>query len=140
MAERLSTSLGWYTRVNRRSLRLASGIVLFTFVTTHLLNHAAGLASLEAAEGGRLLFIALRRNPVMTTLFYTALVTHMLLAFIALYDRRTLRMPRLEIIRIVLGFSIPFLLADHFIGTRIAYELYEQADRYTRVVWVISSG
>src|SRR4051812_48786218 len=119
MAERSLRASGWRTRVNRRSLRLVSGIVLFSFVATHLANHAAGLASLEAAEVWRLWFIALWRNPVMTTLFYSALVTHILLAFIALYDRRTLRMPPLEVIRIVLGFSVPFLLVDHFIGTRI---------------------
>jgi adenylate cyclase len=31
-------------------LRLASGLVLFTFVATHFLNHALGLISLEAMQ------------------------------------------------------------------------------------------
>ena len=32
-------------------LRLASGLVLFTFAATHFLNHALGLVSLEAMQG-----------------------------------------------------------------------------------------
>jgi len=33
-------------------LRLASGLVLFAYVSLHLLNHAAGLASIAAMEAG----------------------------------------------------------------------------------------
>ena len=36
----------------RRSLRLASGLVLFTYITAHLVNHALGLVSLKTAEAG----------------------------------------------------------------------------------------
>ena len=36
-----------------RQLRLTTGLILFTFVTTHLLNHALGLISLDAMEAGR---------------------------------------------------------------------------------------
>ena len=37
----------WATR---RNSRLVSGLVLFTYITTHLANHAIGLVSLEHAE------------------------------------------------------------------------------------------
>ena len=43
-------------------LRLVSGIVLFVYLTTHLLNHALGLVSLEAMEQGRLAFLAVWRG------------------------------------------------------------------------------
>lgn len=46
-----------------RRLRLISGIVLFTYLTTHFLNHALGLISLEAMEDGRIWFLRLWRNP-----------------------------------------------------------------------------
>ena len=36
--------------LSRRDLRLASGLVLFVYVTLHLVCHALGLVSLETAE------------------------------------------------------------------------------------------
>ena len=45
-----------------RRIRLFTGLVLFTFVTTHLLNHALGVVSLHAAEEGRLWFTAFWRS------------------------------------------------------------------------------
>lgn len=39
-------------------LRLASGIVLYFYVATHLINHALGLYSLEVMEDGRQIFTA----------------------------------------------------------------------------------
>src|SRR6478672_2221555 len=37
-------------------LRLAAGLVLFSYVASHLLNHALGMISLEAAGAGRVWF------------------------------------------------------------------------------------
>ena len=34
----------------RRNLRMASGLILFVYIGSHLLNHALGLVSLQAAE------------------------------------------------------------------------------------------
>jgi adenylate cyclase len=128
------------SKLSRRGLRLASGTVLFVYVATHLANHAVGLVSLAAAEGARLWFIAFWRSLPLTALFYAALAVHIVLAFAALYERRTLRMPPVELARLALGFCIPFFLAGHFAGTRLAYELYGQDDRYVRVVWAIWSS
>lgn len=126
--------------LSSRGLRLASGIVLFTYVATHLANHAAGLISLAAAEVARSWFIAAWRSIPLTVLFYSALVVHIVLAFVAIHERRTLRMPLLEFVRMLLGLSIPFLLASHFTGTRLAYELYGRDDDYGRVVAVLWSN
>ena len=51
-------------------LRLGSGLVLFAFVGTHLLNHVLGLISLAALEAGREVFLTMWRNPIGTTLLY----------------------------------------------------------------------
>ncbi|WP_240787150.1 adenylate/guanylate cyclase domain-containing protein [Ramlibacter rhizophilus] len=117
-----------------RRLRLATGLILFLFVTTHLLNHALGLVSLQAAEHARLLFLALWRNGPATIAFYGALLVHVGLALMALHERHTFRMPWLEAVRIVVGLCIPVLLAVHFTGSRLAHELYGVDDRYARVV------
>jgi adenylate cyclase len=122
-------------------LRLLSGLVLFTYVTTHLLNHALGLVSLEAAEAGRLWFIAFWRHPLGTMLLYGSLLTHFTLVLWAVYRRQHLRLPRWEIIRLGLGVTIPFLLLQHVFGTRVSHEVAGVDDSYTRqvlVYWVLN--
>ena len=142
MAEYPLTSLQPRSLFSRR-LRLASGIVLFTYVASHLGNHAVGLVSLAGAEAVRLWFLAAWRSLPLTALFYGALAAHIVLAFTALYERRTLRMPPLEFVRIVMGLCIPLLLAVHFANTRLAFELYGLKDDYARIVrglWVNDMG
>ena len=123
-----------------RKLRLWSGLVLFVFVGTHLLNHALGVFSLAAAETGRLVSLAIWRNPVGTVLLYGAFLTHIVLVLMALYRARHLRLPRWEMVRLGLGLAMPFMLIPHIFGTRILNEVTpEFRDTYAYVVvgmWV----
>jgi adenylate cyclase len=111
--------------------------VLFSYLTLHLSNHALGLISLPAMEAGRLGFLAVWRHPIGTTLLYTAFVTHFVLALSALWQRRTLRMPFWEALRLVLGLSIPFLVVPHIVGTRIANVWFGSDDPYARVAFTL---
>ena len=124
-----------------RRVRLWSGLVLFAYVTTHLANHSLGLVSLDAMEAGRVYFLALWRNPLLSLLLYGSLVTHVVLAFWALYQRRTLRMPLWEAAQLALGLAIPPLLVTHIVGTRIAWQVYGVEDAYSRValsLWALA--
>lgn len=120
--------------MNVRRTRLVTGSILFTYLTTHLLNHALGLISLDAMEAGRIWFLALWRNPVGTTAFYSSLLVHFGLALWALYQRHHLRMPIWEALQLALGLCIPPLLAVHFVGTRLAYEWHGVEDSYAKTV------
>ncbi len=75
-----------------RRTRLITGLILLSYLTTHLLNHGLGLISLDAMEWGRRWFLFLWRNPLGTLALYGALVTHLSLAIWALYERRRLHM------------------------------------------------
>lgn len=122
-----------------RRLRLWSGLVLFVFVGTHLLNHALGIISIDAAEAGRLVFLAVWRNPVGTLLLYGALLTHIVLVLMALYNARHLRLPRWEMVRLGLGLAMPFMLIPHIFGTRVLSAMNGFEDTYAYVVvgmWV----
>ena len=128
-------------RLTQRDLRLASGLTLFVYVATHLVNHALGLHSVAAAERGLRLAVAVWHSTPGTVALYGAAAVHVTLAFGAIYQRRTLRMPPLELLRIVVGLGIPLLLIGHAIATRIAWEAWGAAPEYSRVVWALwSSG
>jgi adenylate cyclase len=123
-----------------RRARIASGVVLFVFVTTHLINHALGLVSLSAMEAGRWAFLALWRNPAGIALLLGAVLVHIALAAWSIYLRRTLRMPVWEALQTTLGLTIPLLLVDHVVGTHIANEFHGFEDSYTAMVllfWVL---
>src|SRR5438128_5384529 len=117
-----------------RRIRLASGLILFFYLTTHFLNHALGLISLDAMEAGRIWFLAFWRGWLPTTALYGSLTIHLGLAFYALYRRRHLRMPRWEALQLVLGLTIPPLLTVHIVGTRLAHELFDVKDSYALIV------
>ncbi len=122
-----------------RAMRLASGLVIFSFVTTHLLNHAMGLISLDAMGVARGWFVAFWRSTPATILFYGSVLVHAALAMVALYRRRTLRMPPGELVQLVLGLAIPFLVIPHAVGTRLHADLTGLEDTYDVVVqtlWV----
>ena len=127
-------------RPTRRDLRLASGLVLFTYVTLHLVDHALGLISIDVAESALALAVALWHSLPGTLLLYGAAALHVGLALGAIYERRSLRMAALNGLRIVLGLWLPVLLIAHFTGTRYAFERYGLASDYTRVVSALWAG
>jgi adenylate cyclase len=127
--------------MNVRRTRLITGLVLLTYLTTHLMNHSLGLISLDAMEAGRVWFLALWRNPVGTTALYGSLLIHFGLALWAIYQRHHLRMPLWEALQLTMGLCIPPLLAVHFVGTRLTYEWYGVEDSYAKIVltlWKLS--
>lgn len=113
---------------------MVTGLILGAFLLTHFSNHALGLVSVEAMEGGRAWFNGLWRNPVGTVLLYGSILTHFLLALLALFRRRTLRMPIREAAQLILGLSLPFLLIAHVVGTRVEWALTAQDSGYPEVV------
>ena len=117
-----------------RRTRLVTGLILLTYLATHLLNHALGLISLDAMETGRVWFLALWRNPMGTAALYTSLLTHFSLALWSLYRRRHLRIPLWEALQLTLGLSIPPLLSLHFVGTRMQHEWFGVEDSYSLLV------
>lgn len=120
---------------SRRDLRLGSGLILFLYIATHLANHALGLASVSLAERGLVLAMRVWHSTPGTLLLYGAAATHLALAFLAVYQRRTLRMPPMELLRIALGFGMPLLLIGHVAATRLMFELHGHVPQYARTVW-----
>ncbi|HEY9567628.1 MAG TPA: adenylate/guanylate cyclase domain-containing protein, partial [Thalassobaculum sp.] len=125
-------------------VRLVSGLILFVYVLTHLLNHAAGIWSLAALEQLRTPFLAVWRNPVASVLLYGALAAHVLVALRAIWLRDSLRSSSVpELAQLALGLAIPLLLMNHVIGTRYAHAAFGVVDDYRYVLlnlWVFPGG
>ena len=103
-----------------RRLRLISGVVLFTYITTHLVNHALGIVSLGLAERGLEIAFTFWRVPLVTVALYGSAFVHFALALWTLYSRREWRLPLIEILRLGAGFSLPLILIGHVLATRVA--------------------
>ena len=126
-----------------RRLRLISGLILFTYVLTHLLNMTLGLASFALLEAGREVFVAFWRPLPLSLLLYGALLLHLILALFAIFARERFAMPPLDALRYSFGVLILPLAALHVIGTRLAHELYGVEDSYLFVVtaqWAFDPG
>lgn len=119
----------------RRVARLASGLVLFTYLATHLVDHALGIASIATAEAGLRVAVLVWHSVPATVLLYGAVMTHVALAFESLYGRETLRMPPVELVRMALGFTMPTILIGHAVSTRLAFAVYGHPVDYAHVVW-----
>lgn len=126
--------------LSRRNLRLTTGLVLFTYILLHLLNHALGLFSVAAAEGGLRIALAVWQSLPGTLLLYGSAIVHVALALESLFARRTLRMAPLDAVRVLLGLGIPTLLIGHAVATRLAWQLYAESPHYAHVVWSLRAS
>ena len=121
--------------MTRRDLRLASGLVMFIYIAAHLVNHAVGLWSIPAAEAGLAAAVRIWHSVPGTLLLYGAAAVHVGLALVAIYERRTLRMPPLDFVRILLGLGTPILLIGHVVATRWAFEEHGLSPVYERILY-----
>jgi adenylate cyclase len=111
-------------------LRLASGLVLFVFVATHLANHALGLVGIDAMLAMQDARKTVTRTWVGSGVLLAAFAIHIGLALVRIARRRTWRMPPWEALQIVTGVTVPFLLVPHVAFNRGAAVLVGTDDTY----------
>jgi len=103
-----------------RQVRIACGIVMFSYIFSHFFNHALGNISYVTMEWWLRYHIWWWRLPIVAFTLYAAAATHLSLGLWALYRRRHFRYAGAEIAQLVLGLSIPLWLASHFGAVRVA--------------------
>jgi adenylate cyclase len=111
-AKQEADARGWL-----REARICSGLLLMAFVVTHYLNHALGLHSTDLMEATRSLLV-FWHQPLVWPLLAAAIVVHMAASLIALYRRRTLRLPAWQWLQLATGLAIPFVMVQHYLGAR----------------------
>jgi adenylate cyclase len=121
--------------VGARQVRLACGLILFSYLLSHFANHALGNVSYAAMEEALEYHMQFWRYPAVAAVFYTAAVVHWMLGLWALYQRRQFRYKAPEITQLLLGLSIPLLIVVHLVYVRIISALFERDVYYAGVLY-----
>ena len=87
-----------------RQGRHISGIILFIYVFSHLINHSLGIISITAMEQGRDVFLFFWRSIPGTLLLYGSLSLHFILAVLAILAKRKFFLLGLKLFRFLLVF------------------------------------
>ena len=117
-----------------RRARMYSGLVIFLYVTVHLVNHSTGLISLEAMEGLRQRVSAFNRHIIVTVILYAALLVHALLGFQHLLTRRSFKMSAKDWIQLVTSFIPPLALLPHMLASSYAPRFKDTQANYKLVL------
>jgi adenylate cyclase len=130
----------FFYAIGVRQVRIACGLVLFSYLLSHFANHALGNISYEAMDRGLEYHVRFWRDPVVAALFYAAAIVHWGLGLWALYQRRQFRYKGPEITQLLLGLSIPFLIVVHFVFARLPSPLFGRDSDYAGVFYAFWVG
>jgi adenylate cyclase len=125
----------WLRGIGVRQVRLACGLVLFAYLVSHFLNHALGNISVEALAAGVHYHTMFWQFPPVAIVFYTAVLIHTCLGIWALYQRRQFGWKAIEPLQLVLGLSVPALVAAHVIGARVGQALFGHEKLYPQELY-----
>src|SRR5712672_1358406 len=126
--------------ISVRQVRLGCGLVLFSYLVSHFLNHALGNISLDALAFGVYYHANFWQFPPVGIAFYGAAAVHSGLGIWALYERRQFRWKAVEPLQLVLGLSIPALIITHLTGVRLGQALFGHEKLYPQVFfayWIV---
>ena len=114
----------WLRGIGVRQVRLACGLIMFSYIFSHFFNHALGNISFATMEAWLQWHLWWWRIPVVNDTLYLAAAIHFSLGLWALYQRRHFRYTVVEITQLVLGLSIPLWLASHIGAERVTGWLF----------------
>ena len=125
-----------FTRgISIRQIRLICGLVLFAYLVSHFLNHALGNISPQALAWGVHYHVLFWQFLPVAIIFYASVLLHGGLGIWALYERRQFRWKAIEPLQLMLGLSIPALIAAHVIGVRLGETLFGHMKLYPQVLY-----
>ena len=98
----------WLRGIGVRQVRLACGLVMFTYIFSHFFNHALGNISFATMESWLRFHIWWWRIPVVNFALYVAAPIHFWLGLWALYQRRHFRYTAVEITQLASASAFRF--------------------------------
>jgi len=123
-----------------RTLRVWSGIILFFYAFTHLLNHSVNILSIQAADFvNENYFDLIWKNVVGSVLLYGSLVIHILLGFYAVGTRKSFKMTGKEWIQIIFPILALLVLLQHIGAIAVATKIFDVDINYTLLLSLMIS-
>lgn len=118
-----AASRPWLGSLRMRAM-IATGMVMFLFISMHLANLALGLVSVQLMEDWRWALTGIWTSfPPLKLVLMVSLVLHFLMALLSIFYRNTLRIPAYDMAQLVAGVMIIPLLAPHVFGVMAAEQL-----------------
>src|SRR5688572_27952964 len=102
-----------------RQVRLVSGIILYAYVLSHLLNHALGNFSTDETADCVWLHASFWQFLTVAMVFRGASAAHDALGIWSLYERRQFRWKSIVILQHFLRLMLPILVITHVIGDQL---------------------
>jgi len=127
-------------RITPTGLRIGTGLVLFAFAATHLLNHALGLVSVEWMQAGQDLRLVVTRSLPGTVVLVAASLIHFGFGIAKLLRLRTWRIGLRNAAQLAFGLLIQVFLIRHALGTRGVAEMFGIEDSYRYALWAMWPG
>jgi adenylate cyclase len=118
-----------------RQVRLACGVILFAYLLSHFLNHALGNISMNALAEGVYYHTLFWQFPPVGMALYAAMLVHFVLGVWAMYQRRQFSWKTVEPLQLVLGLSIPALVAAHIVGVHVAQTMFGHQKLYPQELY-----
>ena len=85
-----------------RQMRVYTGIILFFYAFTHLLNHSINVISIDAADFVREnYFHLIWKNTIAYILLYGSLIIHIILGFYSILTRKSFKITGREWMQII---------------------------------------
>ena len=118
-------------------LRIASGLILFTFAVTHFINHGLGLVSVDVMQAGQDIRTWVTQSGLGTALLIAAATVHFVLGIATFVGTRTWRLGLRNVVQLVFGLLIPIFLIRHVLGTRGIQEMFGVEASYDYALWAM---
>ena len=122
-----------------RQLRIYTGILLFFYSLTHLLNHSVNVISIEAADFVREnYFHFLWKNSIGYFLLYASLIIHIILGFYSILTKKSFKITGREWIQILFPVLALLVLLQH-IGGGFILSRFDVDIKYSLLYALLSS-
>ena len=125
-----------------RQLRMYSGLIIFLYVTIHLLNHSLGLVSIKLMDQVSDYVSNFVRINAISAILYLSFLIHLVFGLSSLFKRRSFNMSSKDWAQLILGLTLPWILIVHLIANGYATRFENLESSYALLVlatWVFDT-
>ncbi len=131
------TARPWLTL---RQVRLATGLILFSFAVLHFINHALGLVSVSAMQAFQDIRVSVTQSLLGQAILIASLLVHFVLGLARFLRARSFRMGLRNIVQLAFGLLIPILLIRHVMSMAGISQMFGITTDYAWAFWSMWPG